>query len=175
MASSSRMKGMGTTTLISVEEYLRTSYSDGDREYIDGRVVERNLGTLPHAHWQTRFVVFLANNYKAIWAAVEVRVQVKPTRFRVPDVTCVLGPQPEGNILYEPPFLVIEVLSPDDRAEEVQEKIDDYLAFGIGFVWVANPRTRRGYVYTVEGMREAKDGVLRTADPEIALSLNEVV
>jgi Uma2 family endonuclease len=100
---------------------------------------------------------------------------VKPTRFRVPDVTCVLGPQPEGNILYEPPFLVIEVLSPDDRAEEVQEKIDDYLAFGVGYVWVANPRTRRGYVYTVEGMREAKDGVLRTADPEIALSLNEVV
>src|SRR2546430_13689137 len=35
-----------------------------------------------------------------------------------------------------------------DRAEEVQEKIDDYLAFGVGYVWVANPRTRRGYVYT---------------------------
>jgi hypothetical protein len=39
----------------------------------------------------------------------------------------------------------------------------------------ANPRTRRGYMYTAEGMREAKDGVLRTSDSEIALSLNESI
>ena len=34
---------MSVTAIVSVEEYLRTSYSDGDREYIDGRVVERNF------------------------------------------------------------------------------------------------------------------------------------
>ena len=165
---------MSVTTLIPVEEYLRTSYSDGDREYIDGRVVERNLGTTDHAHWQTRMVIFLSINYSALWAAVEVRVQVKPTRYRVPDVICIWGPKPESSIVHEPPFLVIEVLSPDDRAEDVQDKVDDYLSFGIPYVWVVNPRTRRGYVYTAEGMREAKDGVLRTGSPEIALPLNDV-
>jgi hypothetical protein len=30
-------------TLISVEEYLSTSYEDGDREYLDGEVLERNI------------------------------------------------------------------------------------------------------------------------------------
>ena len=166
---------MSVTTLVSVEEYLRTSYPDGDREYIDGRVVERNLGTTDHAHWQTRIAVFLSMNYSKVWAAVEVRVQVKPTRFRVPDVTCIWGSKPESSIVHEPPFLVIEVLSPDDRADDVQDKVDDYLAFGIQYVWVVNPRTRRGYVYTTEGMREAKDGVLRTGNPEIALPLNAVL
>jgi Uma2 family endonuclease len=166
---------MSVTTLISVEEYLRTSYQDGDREYIDGRVVERNLGTISHAHWQTRMVISLSINYPKLWAAVEVRVQVKPTRFRVPDVTCIWGSTPEGSIIHEPPFLVIEVLSPDDRAEDVQDKVDDYLSFGIQYVWVVNPRTRRGYLYTTEGMREAKDGVLRTGNPEIALPLNEIL
>ena len=39
---------MGTTTLVSVEEYLRTSFPDADREYIDGRIVERNVGTGSH-------------------------------------------------------------------------------------------------------------------------------
>jgi len=29
----------------------------------------------------------------------------------------------------------------------MQEKIDDYLAFGIPYVWVVNPRTGRGYVH----------------------------
>ena len=53
---------MSVTALVSVEEYLRTSYSDGDREYIDGRVVERNVGTTDHSHWQSRMLVFLLNN-----------------------------------------------------------------------------------------------------------------
>src|SRR5260221_6057608 len=166
---------MSVTTLISVEEYLRTSYSDGDREYIDGRVVERNVGTIDHAHWQTRMAVFLLSNYPALWTAVAVRVQVRPTRVRIPDVTCIWGPKPESSIIHEPPFLVIEVLSPDDRAEDVQDKVDDYLSFGTQYVWVVNPRTRRGYVYTPDGMREAKDGVMRTGDPEIALPLSAVL
>jgi len=56
----------------------------------------------------------------------------------------------------------------------MQEKIDDYLAFGIPYVWVVNPRTRRGYIHTAEAAREARDGVLRTADPAIELSLGEL-
>src|SRR5262249_57612396 len=106
-----------------------------------------------------------------VWTAVEVRVQVTPTRFRIPDVTCIWGPKPESSIVQKPPFLVIEVLSPDDRAEDVQDKVDDYLSFGVQYAWVVNPRTRRGYVYTTEAMREAKDGVMRTANPEIAVPL----
>jgi Uma2 family endonuclease len=70
--------------------------------------------------------------------------------------------------------VVIEVLSPDDRAADVQEKIDDYLAFGIPYVWVVNPRTRRGYIHTAEGSHEAKDRLLRAANPLIELPLDEI-
>src|SRR5437016_14073765 len=101
---------MDATTLISVEEYLNTSYPDGDREYVDGAIVERNLGTTDHGYWQTRVAVYLANNYPALWAAVEVRVQVKATRFRIPDVTC-MKTAPETSINKEPAVLVIEILS----------------------------------------------------------------
>jgi Uma2 family endonuclease len=165
---------MSTATLISVEEYLKTSYPDGDREYVDGVIVERNMGTIDHAHWQSRMLIYLSR-YKQMWTAVEVRVQVKPTRFRIPDVVCVKGSKPEGAIMRQPPFLVIEVLSPDDRADDIQEKVDDYLSFGVEYVWVVNPRMRRGFVYTQDGMREAKDGILRTVNPEIALPLEEIL
>jgi Uma2 family endonuclease len=166
---------MSTTTLVSVEEYLRTSYPDGDREYIDGRIVERNMGTRPHASLQSKILVYLSIHYPAFWTAVECRVQVKATRYRVPDVICVRGPEPQVDIVTEPPFIAVEVLSPDDRADDLQDKVDDYLSFGIPYVWVVNPRTRRGYIYTPDGIREAKDGVLRTSDPEITLPLNEIV
>ena len=36
-------------TLVSVEEYLNTSYDGADREYVDGRIVERNLGEKDHS------------------------------------------------------------------------------------------------------------------------------
>ena len=35
--------------MVSVEEYLGTSYADGDREYLDGVVAERNMGTPGHS------------------------------------------------------------------------------------------------------------------------------
>jgi len=162
------------STLVAVEEYLSTSYPDGDREYVDGQVVERNVGEIEQGSSQTRVVFYLLTHYPQFWAAVEVRVQVRAERFRVPDVTLVAGPQPAGRIIVIPPHLAVEVLSPDDRAADVQEKIDDYLAFGIPYVWVVNPRTRRGYVHTVEAAREAKDGILRTADPVIELPLDEL-
>lgn len=38
-----------TLPLVSVEEYLNTSYENGDREYVDGVIVERNFGTIPHS------------------------------------------------------------------------------------------------------------------------------
>jgi Uma2 family endonuclease len=158
-------------TAVSVDAYLSTSYPDGDREYIDGKVVERNLGEIVHADCQTRILLHLALRDPAFWSVVAVRVQVRPRRFRVPDVTLVAGPQPEGRVIVSPPHVVIEVLSLDDRAADVQEKIDDYLAFGIPYVWVVDPRTRRGYIHTAEGSHEAKDGILRAAHPVIELPL----
>ena len=40
------------------------------------------------------------------------------------------------------PDLAVEVLSPDDRAGEVLEKVRDWLAAGTRSVWVVDPRTR---------------------------------
>jgi len=55
----------------------------------------------------------------------------------------------------------------------MQERIDDYLKFGVRYVWVLDPRTRRAYSFTREGMREA-DGILRTSEPDIAVPLEEI-
>jgi len=166
---------MGSTTLVSVEEYLRTSFPDADCEYVDGRIVERNVGRIDHSEVQTAIAQYLRAHYKKrIWAGVEVRVQVKATRFRVPDVTVVSGVMPEGEIIRTPPVIAIEVLSPDDRAGDMEEKIDDYLTFGIPYVWVINPQTRRAFVHTPQSSHEAKDGMLRAESSDIEVPLNEI-
>ncbi len=162
--------------MVSAEEYLTTSFADGDREYVDGVIVERNLGEKDHSKTQKKLIVFFdrLEATHGTFAFPEQRVQVSPTRFRVPDVCVYLGAEPDEQVFRTPPFLVIEILSPDDRASDVQEKIDDYLGFGVPFVWVIDPRTRRGYVHTPEVSREAKDGVLRTTNPALELPLQQL-
>ena len=158
--------------MISVAEYLSTSYRP-DCEYLDGVVLERNLGEWDHSRLQ----LILGSQLRAqekrlgIRAVTEQRVQVRSDRFRVPDVCAVLNSAPIEQILTRPPFLCIEILSKDDRMSEMQERIDDYLAFGSPYVWVIDPRTKRAFIYTSEGMREVRDGVLRTPDPEIVVPL----
>lgn len=166
---------MGTTSLVSVEEYLAKSYPDGDREYLDGRIVERNMGEFRHARIQTLIANYLAIHYQQFWSVVEVRVRITKSRYRIPDVCLGIGALPGSGPVAEPPFLVVEVLSPDDRAGDMQEKIDDYLNAGVKYVWVVNPIAKRGYVHTSEDSREAKDGVLRTKDPRIEVPLAKVL
>ncbi|HVP49047.1 MAG TPA: Uma2 family endonuclease [Bryobacteraceae bacterium] len=163
---------MGVTTLVSVEEYLRTSFPDADREYVDGRIVERNVGEVDHSDVQSSILHYLRTRYKKrIWAGVTVRVQVKKTRFRIPDVTVVAGSKPAERIIRKPPAVVMEVLSPDDRAGDIEEKINEYLAFGIPCVWVINPETRRAYVHTSKGSHEAKERVWRAESAGIEVPL----
>ncbi len=167
---------MGAATLISVEEYLSTSYSP-DREYIDGRIVERNLGEKTHSTIQGNLFGWFWDRRKKLpyRAFPEQRVQVSSTRFRVPDVTVVKTSQAQGEIFTNPPHLVIEILSKDDTMVYMQEKIDDYLRFGVPYIWIINPRLRKGYVATKAGIVEAQSGFLETSDPEIRVPVAEIL
>jgi Uma2 family endonuclease len=163
---------MGAATLISVEEYLHTNY-DPDREYVDGEVVERNWGEKTHSIIQRNLILFFGNQAKQLGIEVfpEQRVQVSPTRFRIPDVTVIKLTQEQGEIFTNPPHLCIEILSRDDRMQYMLKKIDDYLNFGVPYVWIINPPNRKGYVVTTDGMFEAKSGVLETKDPAVSVPL----
>ena len=46
------------------------------------------------------------------------------------------------------PALVAEVISPSERAEYINEKVNDYLAGGARLVWLLFPRTRTVQVYS---------------------------
>jgi Uma2 family endonuclease len=163
---------MGAATLIPVEEYLNTSY-DPDREFVDGQIVERNLGEKTHSTIQGNLVYYfrLHRDEWRIRAYPEQRVQVSPTRFRIPDVTVVKQSQEQGEIFTNPPHLCIEILSKDDTMQNMLQKIDDYLNFGVPYVWIISPRDRKGYVVTSAGMVEMKSGILETKDPAISVPL----
>jgi Uma2 family endonuclease len=164
-----------SAALISVAEYLRTAYSP-DCDYVDGEVQERNLGERDHSTLQGEFLYYFRSRKKE-WNVVvypEQRVQVSATRFRIPDVCVYVGDGPKDQIFRTPPFICIEVLSPEDRTTRFQQRIDDYLKFGVQYIWVIDPATRRAWVHTKEGVHEAKDGILSTQNPTLTVPLAEI-
>lgn len=164
-----------TKALVSIEEYLNTSYSP-DCDYVDGELVERNVGERDHSICQGLIYAWLLARREqwGIYPFVELRTQVAPVRFRIPDVCVFLGGPPPEQIPAAPPFLAIEILSPEDRVSAMERKVGDYLDFGVACVWVIDPETRRAFIYTAEGRTEPKDLILRTQNPEIILPLPEI-
>jgi Uma2 family endonuclease len=164
---------MTTATCVSVEEYLHTSYRP-DREYVDGEVLERNMGEPDHAGLQGLILMWLGALEKqlGIYVWPEMRVQVAPMRFRVPDIA-VTTRRVKGRVLREPPLLCIEVLSPEDRASRLEIRIDDYLKFGVPHVWLIDPRRRAAWSYTRDERREAVS-VLTTREPRIELPIADL-
>jgi Uma2 family endonuclease len=78
-----------------------------------------------------------------VQVVTEQRVRVSSTRVRIPDVALLtLGPQPD--VIIDPPLLIAEILSPDDSYSDTQERAKDYMAMGVGTIWIIDPKTRSG-------------------------------
>ena len=74
----------------------------------------------------------------------ETRVLLQTKRVLIPDVAVFHPLEPE-NVPDTPPLIAIEILSRDDRMSEVREKLDEYRAWGVPYVWLVDPRLKRFY------------------------------
>ena len=166
---------MSSATLISVQEYLATGYRP-DRDFIDGELQERNLGELEHSLLQTAIGAWFWTRQKEwnVVPVVEQRVQVAPTRFRVPDVTVLRPDQASEPIITVPPLILIEVLSKDDTLRSMRERVDDYLNFGVQHVWILDPAAKRAYVCSPTAFQEPEHGTLIVPNTPIRLVLSEL-
>ena len=136
--------------LMSVEEYLATSFPDGDREYLDGVVVERNLGTNPHSAFQQFLAEYLGAQARRLGLAVrpECRTKINATRYRVPDILVIARPfHAVRGVIVDAPLLIVEVLSPDDRVGETVKRYRDYAVFGVPHIVQLDPVERTAFVF----------------------------
>lgn len=163
---------MAASTQISVEEYLKTMYRP-DCDYVDGVVEERNLGERDHAGIQRNLVgFFYLYRRKGLAALPEWRFQVRPTRFRVPDLIVTRG-MPTEQILTDMPLLCVEILSPSDSVSKINSRVQDYLDFGVPVVWVIDPSERRLWVYRRNGIEEAF-GLVKLDGTEVEVPFSEI-
>jgi Uma2 family endonuclease len=154
---------MVRSTGVPVEEYLRTTY-DPDKEYVAGQLVERHVGEHDHSFLQGLLTTELGNRGDnrrfRVFTEQRVRVSDEP-RYRIPDICVKALPHRKTPILLQPD-LVIEIVSPDDEPVDMLEKIGDYQAAGIPYIWVANPYKRSLIEADPSSIRKPASLVLRT-------------
>ena len=139
---------MATSTQISIAEYLSTVYRP-DREYIDGELIEKNMGKWEHSRIQVLLAAWFFQHEKDwhIQTATEWRTRTAVDTVRIPDVVVVSrGPQPD--VLTTPPILIVEILSPGDSYADTQRRARDYLAMGVQTIWIIDPETRSARLCT---------------------------
>jgi Uma2 family endonuclease len=155
---------------IPVEEYLRTSYDGADREYLDGDVVERNVGNNPHSEAQWRLSAFIweLSKQHRVHGRPELRVRVGERRYRVIDLAVYAGGPPTELVPASPSLIAIEILSPDDRMAEMLDKLREYRRWGVRHVWLVDPDARVLYSFTEDGLKETP----RLAIPEFSTELS---
>jgi Uma2 family endonuclease len=144
------MAAVPNPPLVSIEEYLAASYPDGDREYLDGVVMERNVGTPGHSALQKILIVHLAAFEKRLKIAIrpECRTRIAETRYRVPDVLVMERPfRQTERVVLEAPLLIVEIVSPEDKHSETLRRFREYENLGVRYIVQMDPEDRTTFMF----------------------------
>jgi Uma2 family endonuclease len=164
-----------TPVLVSVEEYLHTVYRP-DCDFVDGEVLDRNMGEKPHARLQKFFLRFLESFEEDlnVEAFPEHRLQISAIRYRIPDVMLVSLPSPDTLIVRTPPILCIEILSSEDRMAKIRERVREYATIGVPTSWVIDPWRRTAFTAGAEGTLHETTGSLTVPSTPISIPVDDV-
>jgi Uma2 family endonuclease len=155
---------VATKTQYTLEDLLAMLDSKS-YELVDGQLVERNMGA--ESSWvggqlliglgtsckdhRLGWVLPADNGYQCF--------PHQPGLVRRPDVSFIRYGRLPGEVLPRgwveiSPDLAVEVVSPNDEIEQLEEKLDDYQKVGVPLIWVIYPRQRKVMVYRSDGSED---------------------
>lgn len=166
---------MSPPALLTADELQHVYVPDKRVELVRGLLVVRELPGMRHARVAMDLALALGAHVRAaalgrVYAEAGFKLASNPDTVRGPDVAFIRrdripDPEPTG-FAHFAPDLVVEVISPGDRAGEVLAKVADWLSAGTRLVWVVDPERRLARVYRLDGSEPivTADGTLDGED-----------
>jgi Uma2 family endonuclease len=158
---------MSTATLMSVEQF-EAMPRDGrvDYELVEGELIEVSSPTARHAWIRDELRGSLRDFLRRTRLGVvvtEVDCRTTGNTVRKPDILFLMNERwalvdQDLLPLPFPPDIAVEILSPSEKAIDVNRKIDEYLAAGSREVWVVDPANIKVLIYTAERARRLVAG-----------------
>ncbi len=139
--------------VITAEELLLLPDDEGSHELVKGELRTSTLGGFEHGRVAARIGYLIErhvgqNDFGVVLAAkTGFTLARSPDTVRAPDVAfvrkdCIPPADQQHKFAELGPDLVVEVVSPNDRAAEIEEKVGEYLEAGVRLIWIAHPGTR---------------------------------
>ena len=129
----------------------------GRTELVRGEIIRLMPTGHPHGYIEAMIaallVMFVRKHRlgRVLTGEVGVYTEHDPDTVRGMDVAFIsherLAQVKSKSYLDVAPELVVEVMSPDDRWSEVQQKLAEYFAVGVQLIWVVDPRLEQVHVY----------------------------
>jgi len=150
-----------TTTLMTAEDLLALPDDGYTYELVEGELRQMPPTSGEHsrvelyiAFWLMSFV-YRNRLGKVYGSDAGFRLKRSPDTVLCPDTSFVRTervPQDDRTGIMElPPDLAVEVVSPSNTINDMDDKVGVYLAAGTSLVWVVRPRHRQVTVYTSVG------------------------
>jgi len=148
----------------------------GPCELVNGRIVPMSLTGGEHGLIESEIIFQLKDfnrRQQAGWVLsgeAGVYVRRNPDTVRGMDaafISKVRHPARPKKFLEIAPELIVEIISPNDRWREIQDKLKEYFAIGVDTVWLIDPEDQTIFIYSelTEMIRLEKDDVLRGEGP----------
>jgi Uma2 family endonuclease len=144
------------------EDELSRLQQEAGIEFVNGQILEKPVSK--ESSRVAAQIIFLLQSHVRIAGRAEIYdcslgyqcFPEEPARFRKPDVSAILVErlkplESDPGLMPIPADLVVEVISPGDKADEVAEKVEEYLANGFKLVWVVHPNTRTVVIHRDDG------------------------
>ena len=177
---------MATETLLTIQQFDELPIKEGVLyEMNKGELVTMTEPMPRHNRVRDRIARRLGNfveERKLGEVFLETGYQLTPETVRIPDVSFVSADRvreidPDRRI-QGAPALAIEVVSPTDLAEDLTQKVKQYLAAGAKAVWVVYPKPREVQVFRTDGAIFVRRESETLEEPEVlpgfALDLKSV-
>jgi Uma2 family endonuclease len=140
------------STPLSLTDWARLEDEAGV-EFVDGQILEKPVSV--ESVLVESKIQRLVGNYaeatrlgRVFTSAMGYRCYPEdPLKFRKPDVSFIREERfgkfklDDGFITF-PADLVVEVVSPNDTAYEIDDKVKEYLGHGFPLIWIVHPNTR---------------------------------
>jgi Uma2 family endonuclease len=136
-----RIKAMGTTTLLTFEEFCNLPEEPGKQELLDGELISLPPAKLTHMRAAMSFLDLLRSVLPKARVWIETGYRLR-RGWLIPDVSVSRPDQRiEDGWMQGAPMLAIEIVSPSNRPDHIDRKTAAYLEEGAAEVWVLYPTT----------------------------------
>ena len=131
---------MSVVARLTDEQFLRLPDEAGKQELLDGELISLPPAKRLHLLISTNFYELLRTVLPKGSVLSEAGFQLRRGWLQ-PDVSVIWPDQPQGEWFEGAPMIAIEIASRGNTDEEIDRKVEAYLAEGAAEVWIVHPKT----------------------------------